>query len=222
MTDGVELGKIYERRFGEVDESSKNVIWSEIATFLQRWIPPGARVLDVACDKGYFIRHIRAAERWATDVRDMGGHVGEGVQFVQCDGLMLSHALPAGHFDVVFMSNYLEHLPSADAVIVQLREANRVLRADGRLIVLQPNIKLVGDAYWDFIDHRVAITDRSLVEAAHAAGFEVEHMIVRFLPYTTKRRLPCWRWLVSLYLRLPIAWWFMGKQTLLIARPVQS
>ena len=56
--------------------------------------------------------------------------------------------------------------------------------------MLQPNIRLTGAAYWDFIDHKVALTERSLVEAAELCGFETERLIKRFLPYTTKSRLP--------------------------------
>ena len=175
-------------------------------------------MLDVACDLGYFIRHIRAGERWATDVRDVSASIGPEVCFVRVDGLALSSAVPHDSFDVAFVSNYLEHLPDPDAVIRQLTEIRKVLKPGGRLIVLQPNIRYVGAAYWDFIDHRVALTERSLVEAASAAGFEVERLIPRFLPYTTKTRLPRSGWLVRAYLRLPLVWRLMGKQTLLVAR----
>jgi SAM-dependent methyltransferase len=148
----------------------------------------------------------------------MSAAVGPDVHFVQVDGMHLSSALPKDHFDVVFVSNYLEHLSSSDDVIAQLREIRSVLKPDGRLIVLQPNVRYVGAAYWDFIDHRVALTERSLIEAAHAAGYRVERVIPRFLPYTTKSRIPSSSWLVRTYLRLPLAWRLMGKQTLLVAR----
>ena len=72
------------------------------------------------------------------------------------------------------MSNYLEHLPSGDAVIAQLEVARRLLKPGGRVLVLQPNIRLVGAAYWDFIDHKVALTEKSLVEAGELAGLETE------------------------------------------------
>jgi SAM-dependent methyltransferase len=218
VTTEADLDRIYDHRFGE-SAAAKDGVWREIVAYLQRWIPGDARVLDVACDRGYFIRHVEAAERWATDIRDVSTGLGEDVHFVRVDGLALSSAVPTGHFDVVFVSNYLEHLASPDAVIAQLAEIRSVLRPGGRLIVLQPNIRFVGAAYWDFIDHRVPLTERSLVEAASAAGFEVERLIPRFLPYTTKSRLPQAGWLVRMYLRFPPAWRLMGKQTLLIARP---
>jgi SAM-dependent methyltransferase len=195
---------------------------SEIGGYLQRWVPTGGRVLDVACDAGYFIRHVRAAERWATDIRDVSSSLGPDVRFVRADGLALSSAVPKAYFDTTFVSNYLEHLPGPDAVIAQLREIRAVLKDDGRLIVLQPNIRYVGAAYWDFIDHRVALTENSLVEAARAAGFEVEHLVPRFLPYTTKSRLPQTPALVRAYLRFPLAWRLLGKQTLLVARARRS
>ena len=216
----IDLDRVYEHRFGGTSRETKDAIWQEVAAFLQRWIRRDDSVLDLACDRGYFIRHIEARERWATDIRDMSEAVGPDVHFVRVDGMHLSSALPADHFDVVFVSNYLEHLASSDAVIAQLSEVRSVLKTGGRLIVLQPNVRYVGAAYWDFIDHRVALTERSLVEAANAAGYRVERLIPRFLPYTTKSRIPSSRWLVRTYLRLPLAWRVMGKQTLMVARAV--
>ena len=114
------------------------------------------------------------------------------------------------------MSNYLEHLESSDEVIEQLRVACRLLRPGGRAIVLQPNIRLVGPRYWDFIDHRVALTDRSLLEAAELAGLRTVDLITRFLPYSTKGRLPQSPALVRAYLRLRPAWLVLGRQTLYV------
>jgi len=218
----VDLDRVYEHRFGGTSRETKDAIWQEVAAFLQRWIRRDGSVLDLACDRGYFIRHIDARERWATDIRDMSEAVGPDVHFVRVDGMHLSSALPTDHFDVVFVSNYLEHLASSDDVIAQLSEIRSVLKAGGRLIVLQPNVRYVGAAYWDFIDHRVALTERSLVEAANAAGYRVERLIPRFLPYTTKSRIPSSSWLVRTYLRLPLAWRLMGKQTLMVARALPA
>jgi SAM-dependent methyltransferase len=213
-----DLDTVYRVRFGEGEAPGRLELWRPIVRYLSRWIPADGAVVDVACDRGYFIRNVTARERWATDIRCLGGVFDGTVRFVQVDGLALSSAVPVDHFDVVFMSNYLEHLPSTDAVLAQLREARAILRPGGRIIVLQPNIRFVGGAYWDFLDHKVALTDRSLVEAVGVVGLEVERIIPRFLPYTTKSRLPQHPALVSAYLGLPLAWRVLGKQTLLVAR----
>jgi hypothetical protein len=107
-------------------------------------------------------------------------------------------------------------------VVSQLKVVREVLRPGGRAIVLQPNIRLVGGSYWDFLDHKTPLTERSLEEAAQTAGLETERLITRFLPYTTKSRFPQRAWLVRAYLAFPPAWWLLGKQTLLIARRPQG
>jgi DNA-directed RNA polymerase specialized sigma24 family protein len=45
---------------------------------------------------------------------------------------------------------------------------------------------------------------------------QTRHLIVRFLPYTTKARLPQHRWLVRADPRLPPAWWLLGGQALYV------
>jgi SAM-dependent methyltransferase len=211
------LDGVYQTRFDERRQAGKMAVWAELSAYLARWIDPDQPVIDVACDAGYFIRHVRAVERWATDVRDVGGLLPEGVRFVQADGLHLWSRVPVGYFGTVFMSNYLEHLRDSTEVVEQLRVAREILAPGGRLIVLQPNISLVGGAYWDFIDHHVPLNERSLVEAAELAGLRPIHLTTRFLPYSTKGRLPQHPLLVRWYLRLPIAWRLLGKQTLLVA-----
>jgi SAM-dependent methyltransferase len=218
VTDDLE--RVYAHRFGESEQAGKERLWAPIVDHLGRYFVDGP-VLDIACDRGYFIRHVRAAERWATDVRDVGAGLPSDVHFVQADGLALTDSLPAGHFGVAFMSNYLEHLSSREAVIDQLRVARDLLRPGGRVIVMQPNIRLIGGGYWDFIDHKVPLTERSLEEAALAAGLRTHRIVTRFLPYTTKSRLPQTPTLVRAYLAFPPAWWVLGKQTLYVGeRPL--
>jgi ubiquinone/menaquinone biosynthesis C-methylase UbiE len=124
--------------------------------------------------------------------------------------------LASNSVDCVFMSNFLEHLPSKELVLSTLRESQRILKPGGRVMILQPNIRFLPGEYWDYFDHHTALTDRSLAEALVLAGFEVSVCIPRFLPYTTKSRLPQSPWLVALYLRLPFFWRFLGKQAFLV------
>ena len=208
------LKEVYEQRFDAVDHAAKDAIWRELGRYLQRFIEPGGRVVDIACDLGYFIRNVKAADRWATDIRDMQSALPADVHFVRADGLTLADVMPNNHFDLAFFSNYLEHLASNEAVLQQLRVTYSLLKPGGRVLILQPNIRLIGGSYWDFIDHQTALTEKSLSEAATMAGFKTKQVITRFLPYTTKSRIPQHPLLVRAYLAFPPAWWLMGKQTL--------
>lgn len=208
------LKEVYEHRFDEADREAKEAIWQELGKYLQRYIKPGARVVDIACDLGYFIRNIKAADRWATDIRDVEASLPHDVHFVHASGLDLANVMPNSHFDLAFFSNYLEHLPSTEAVLQQLRVAYALLKPGGRVLIMQPNIRLIGGSYWDFIDHQTALTEKSLAEAATMAGFKTKQVIARFLPYTTKSRFPQHPLLVRVYLSFPPAWLVLGKQTL--------
>ena len=210
------LPEIYDARFDEREISHKDAVWREIVRYLQRFIDASAPVLDIACDRGHFIRWVTASERWATDIRDVSNGLPSDVRFVQSSGLDLAQVVPNGYFGSVFMSNYLEHLDSSEAVIDQLRVARQLIRPGGRVIILQPNIRLVGARYWDFIDHKVALTERSLLEAAELADLRTVRLITRFLPYSTKGRLPSHPRLVRAYLAVRPAWWLMGQQTLYV------
>ena len=210
------LKEVYDLRFDERDRAAKDAIWKELGKFFQRYIKPGARVIDIACDEGYFIRNVQARERWATDIRAVEASLPRDVRFVRASGLDLADVITNDYFDLAFFSNYLEHLPSTEAVLQQLRVAFALLKPGGRVLILQPNIRLVGGSYWDFIDHQTALTEKSLSEAARMAGFETKQIIARFLPYTTKSRLPQSAVFVRAYLAFPPAWLVFGKQTLYV------
>jgi SAM-dependent methyltransferase len=212
------LDNLYTTRFDERSRLGKVGVWRELVRFLRPYIAADQPALDVGCDAGYFIRHVEATERWGSDIRDVGGLLPDDVRFCQVDGLSLASAVPADYFGTILMSNYLEHLPSPDAVMEQFRVVARLLAQGGHLIVLQPNIRFLGGSYWDFLDHRVPLTDRSLVEAGESAGLRTERLIPRFMPYTTKGRLPLHPRLVRLYLAFPPAWFVLGKQTLYVGQ----
>ncbi len=80
-----------------------------------------------------------------------------------------------------------------------------------------PNIKFVPGAYWDFLDHHIALTEMSLKESLELSGFCVERCEDRFLPYTMVGGSKPPLWTVALYLKVPLLWKLKGKQFLLIA-----
>jgi hypothetical protein len=99
-----------------------------------------------------------------------------------------------------------------------LLEAYKALRPGGRLIAIGPNIKHLPGAYWDFFDHYLPLTELSLIEVLRKCDFEVVFCRDRFLPFTMSdgREYPAW--MLRLYLKMPFAWPFFGKQFLVVAR----
>jgi SAM-dependent methyltransferase len=216
----MKLDLLYAARFPEADRHSKDAIWRVLCRhFLQRYIRATDVVLDLGAGFGEFLRHISCARKIAVDIEYLSGRAmpaGTEEVFVSSD--RLSTRVESDSVDVVFCSNFLEHLPDKETFLTTLAEIRTVLRPGGRLLILQPNIRLIGGAYWDFVDHHLPLTDRTLVEACESLGFEIVEVIPRFLPYTTRSRLPQSPWLVRLYLAVRPAWWLLGRQTWFVAR----
>jgi len=135
------------------------------------------------------------------------------------DGLALAKVLPKGHFGTVFMSNYLEPTsPPATKSSEQFRVAADLLRPGGRVVGPTAQHQTRWTGLLGLLDHKVALTERSLVEAAETAGLTDGAVVVSFLPYTTKSRIPQHPILVRSYLHLRLAWRLLGGQTLYVGR----
>lgn len=215
MTD---ITKLYEFRFPEEDLRQKNNIWKVLCrSFFQKLVPQDATVLDVACGYGEFINNIKAGAKFGLDINPRTRrHLNSDVKLVARPAD--DNGLPAESIDVVFTSNFLEHLPDKVVMDRVLAEIKRVLRPGGKFIVMGPNLRYVKEAYWDFYDHHLPLTDVSLKEGLVQSGFDVERVIPRFLPYSTKSGIPQHAFLIETYLRVPLAWQVMGKQFLAVSR----
>jgi SAM-dependent methyltransferase len=126
--------------------------------------------------------------------------------------------LIAGAADIAFTSNFLEHLPDKTVLDIFLEQVLAALKPGGKYLILGPNLRYLPGQYWDFYDHHLGLTDKSLSEALLLAGFQISVCVDRFLPFTTKGRLPTHPKLVELYLRLPMAWKLLGKQFFIVAQ----
>ncbi len=217
-TEAEAVAVLYRARFSPADIASKERVWVILcADFFSKFVRPDDRVLEIAAGYCEFINNIRCAEKYAYDVNpDTARYAGERVKVVTGDCRDMS-ALPAAYFDVVFASNFFEHLESKRDMDLVLQQARERLRPGGRMLILQPNIRYLGPRYWDFYDHMLPLTHVSMREALIKNGFEVERLIPKFLPYTFKSRLPTAGWMVALYLRVGIAQWILGKQMFAVA-----
>jgi SAM-dependent methyltransferase len=209
---------LYESRFSAEDRRAKDALWRVLCEdFFQRWVPPDARLVDLGAGLCEFVNHIRAREKWAVDMDpELPLRAAPDVR-VRCGAADDLGWLDSASVDVVFASNLFEHFMTKRDLVATLREVHRVLRPGGRILVLGPNIRYASRVYWDFFDHHLPLSDRSMAEALEINGFTLELVRARFLPYTIKSRFPRWPVLVRMYLRCPPLHMLFGKQMFVVA-----
>jgi SAM-dependent methyltransferase len=145
--------------------------------------------LEVGCGVGHFLVALEAAgfEAWGTEVS------ASALARLRKKGLrVLEGSLPAlrlepERFDAVVLFEVLEHV---DEPIEHLREARRVLRNGGALLVTTPNFgslsrRLLGEA-WRVVDpeHVTLFTTRGLCRILERAGFDARAIWSRNLDPT--------------------------------------
>lgn len=216
--DPKDLQRLYDHRFDEQSREGRKRLWGVLVrSCFQKWIPSSATVLDLGCGFGEFLNQVRCARRIGVDLNpESAKHLEAGIEFHAGDVRNLEK-LQDNSVDVVFTSNLMEHLPSKGDVERMVREVRRVLKPGGQFIALGPNIAVLPGRYWDFWDHVTPISDNSLAELLGLIDFKVVEQRARFLPYTTRSPLPQSSWIVWLYLKLPPAWYFFGRQFLVRA-----
>ena len=215
-----DLQKLYAARFREDTGLDKRArVWRVLCDrFFNRRVGAGDSVLDLACGYGEFINAVRAGKKIAVDLNpDTTKLLDPEVAFYQCPATDLS-AIPPGSVDVVFTSNFLEHLHDKSECDLVFAEVKKVLRFGGKFIIMGPNIRYAYKEYWDYYDHYLPLSHLSLAEGLRQSGFAIQEIIPRFLPYTMNSRLPTTEVLLRGYLALPVVWRLLGKQFLVVAK----
>jgi SAM-dependent methyltransferase len=215
---GNELSELYKIRFAQADLPRKNDIWKVIChDYLQKFVRPTDTVVDIACGYGEFLNNIRAGRKIAVDLNpDAQKFLAADVEFNHGMATDLASVVK-GDADVVFTSNFLEHLPDKKTLDIFLDQVKIALKPGGTYIILGPNLRYLPGEYWDFYDHHLGLTHLSLCEALQLKGFKIDLCIDKFLPYTTQGALPTHPLLVKVYLKLPIAWPLLGRQFFIVA-----
>jgi 2-polyprenyl-3-methyl-5-hydroxy-6-metoxy-1,4-benzoquinol methylase len=142
LTDD-ELALYYPDEYWGAPEPSQrwiNSSQSEKTGFLYRCGLSGGRILDVGCGSGFFLRALDA-EKWDRyGVEPSEAAAKEAERFVGTGHVVAGTLTQSGFddsmFDVITLWSSLEH---ANAPQAYLRDAKRVLKAGGTLVIQLPN-----------------------------------------------------------------------------------
>lgn len=213
----VDYQRLYEYRFSGIDQDSRKAVWAEIARYVHGRLGAPQRILDPAAGRCEFINAVPAPERWAVDrVAYAEQHARPGTRVIVSE--IMEADLPLAYFDAVWVSNFLEHLPTQEHLAAFLERMRGCVSPGGAIAIMGPNFRYCADQYFDCADHTLALTHVAVAEHVYAAGFEVADIVPRFLPYSFRGRFPPSPALTRRYLRTPAAWRILGKQFLVIGR----
>lgn len=213
-----EITKLYRLRFNK-EIQSRYQIWKILCTdFFQKYVKTTDTIYDIGAGYCEFINNIKAKNKVAIDINpETKKYANKNVKVIITTSTKLPKKLTSTT-DVVFVSNFFEHLPTKDDLALTLNEIYRVLKKNGTFIILMPNIRYTGSRYWDFLDHQLPLTDKSMIEALELHNFKIQEARSKFLPYTTKGKYPKFNFLVRLYLMIPILHTIFGAQSLIVAQ----
>jgi len=194
----------YQKRFPKEELKRKDELWKVLCTnYFEIYVKPNHTVMDIGAGYCEFINNINANQKFAVDINpDTKKIANKNVNVVDT----ISTNIPTkfnGKMDIVFMSNFLEHLSSKEEIIKTLERCYELLKKDGKVLIMQPNIDLVHEAYWDFIDHKMPLNEASVLEALELTNFKIDISVKRFLPYTTKSSFANLSNLIGIYLLIP-------------------
>jgi SAM-dependent methyltransferase len=216
----MKLDVLYTNRFAPEEEAFKARVWALLWDVeFSRYIGKDDVLVDVGGGYCELSNAAVARRKIVVDMNPRAQTYARPDVEVRIESAERMSFLADGEATVAFTSNFFEHLPDKATLERVVHEIARVLAPGGRLIAVGPNVRLIPGSYWDFFDHHVPLSDRSLRELLETSGFEIERVEPRFLPATTKVSLPRWLWLVRAYLALrPLSSWAVGKQFLVVAR----
>ena len=182
---------------------SRTGVWSEIVRYVQKDAGEIHTLVELGTGYCDFINQFLAKQKIGYDIRP------ETAQFAGPEvDLRIGNAvgLPGisnNSVDLVFASNFMEHLSKEDLGIL-LPRISEVLTRRGMLILIQPNYRFCPDHYFDDETHQTIFSDENIGPFLEEYGFLILKLIPGLLPLSMKSRLPKRPFLVRLYLRSPI------------------
>ncbi len=155
------------------------------------------RILDVGCGSGKFLRWLKD-HGWDVYGVELSGKAAQNAAKSGLDvfcGELPDAGFPPHYFDVILINQVLEHVHDPMAM---LKEANRLLKDGGKLIVGVPNVasyeSRIFGKYWSPLDiprHLYHFSFPVLKAMLHEAGFLVTMNVGKmfFIPHSNRQSL---------------------------------
>ena len=153
------------------------------------------KILDVGCGGGGYLYRLK---QWGWDGYGLEPSA-TGVEQARSLGLNVAHGMvedggfESEFFDVIRLSNVVEHLPNPKETF---REIRRILKSDGIVYLTVPNTRSL--VFWLFREnwyaldaprHVISYSPKTLTVLAEASGFEVAEMDFAAGPFNFVRSM---------------------------------
>ncbi len=112
----MDLTTVYANRFPPADRAAREAVWQVLCRyFFQKYVSQDAVVLDLGAGFCEFLRYIQCRERIAVDLDEqIVQFAPEGARVIVGPAHLLTDKVADDSVDIVFASNFFEHLPNKD------------------------------------------------------------------------------------------------------------
>jgi SAM-dependent methyltransferase len=181
----------------------RRAVWREIARFVAKDAPAVGTLIELGPGYCDFINQFPASRKIGFDLNpEMAPFAGSDVE-LRIESAVELPGIEAESADLIFASNFLEHLGSEELGVL-LPRIRRALSPRGRLILIQPNHRLCAERYFEDPTHRTVFDDANIVEWLSDHGLRPVRIEPGLLPFSMSSRLPKWACLTHLYLLSPL------------------
>ncbi len=184
-------------------QHGRRAVWRAIARYVARDAPEVGTLVELGAGYCDFVNQFPAGRKIAFDLNPEMRRWADPDVDLRIGSALTLPGIADRSVDLVFASNFLEHLQEAELADL-LPRVRSVLSARGRLILIQPNHRRCAEHYFDDPTHVTIFDDANITGWLARFGLRVVHLEPGLLPFSMNSRLPKSELLTTLYLRSPL------------------